>query len=135
MPRAYFVDAWFFIALIDRTDRHHPAAARLIRRLGNTQLVTHEAIFFEVLAFFSEEGSRARAEAVAVVRRALVEMTVIASDRASLLRALDRYASRPDKEYSLTDCMSMSLMKERGIQHVLTNDHHFRQEGFTLVSE
>jgi uncharacterized protein len=40
-----------------------------------------------------------------------------------------------DKAYSLVDCMSMSLMRERGITHILTNDHHFRQEGFTLVNE
>ena len=24
---------------------------------------------------------------------------------------------------------------DAGITHVLTNDHHFRQEGFTVVSE
>ena len=50
-------------------------------------------------------------------------------------RALSLYERRPDKEYSLVDCMSMTLMRERGITHVLTNDHHFRQEGFTVVSE
>ena len=44
-------------------------------------------------------------------------------------------SERPDKEYSLVDCMSMTLMRERGITHVLTNDHHFRQEGFTVVNE
>jgi predicted nucleic acid-binding protein len=49
--------------------------------------------------------------------------------------ALSLYEQRPDKEYSLVDCMSMTLMRERGITHVLTNDHHFRQEGFTVVNE
>jgi predicted nucleic acid-binding protein len=29
----------------------------------------------------------------------------------------------------------MTLMRERGITHVLTNDHHFRQEGFTVLSD
>jgi predicted nucleic acid-binding protein len=49
--------------------------------------------------------------------------------------AIDIYSRRPDKEYSLIDCMSMTLMRSRGITHVLTNDHHFRQEGFTVVNE
>ena len=49
--------------------------------------------------------------------------------------ALALYSQRLDKEYSLVDCMSMTLMRERGITHVLTNDHHFRQEGFTVVNE
>jgi predicted nucleic acid-binding protein len=31
--------------------------------------------------------------------------------------------------------MSMEVMERRGITHVLTNDHHFRQEGFTVVNE
>jgi predicted nucleic acid-binding protein len=31
--------------------------------------------------------------------------------------------------------MSMVVMRERGITHVITHDHHFRQEGFTVVSE
>lgn len=135
MPPVYFVDAWFLIALIDRSDSNHHAAARLIRRLAGVQLVTHEAIFFEVLAFFSEEGSHARREAVSIIRRALFEMMVVGSDRASFLRALDRYAARPDKEYSLTDCLSMIIMEDRGIRYVLTNDHHFAQAGFLLVNE
>ena len=41
----------------------------------------------------------------------------------------------PDKAYSLVDCMSMELMRQRGITHALTNDHHFAQEKFTVVSE
>ena len=45
------------------------------------------------------------------------------------------YAARPDKEYSLVDCMSMVVMKARNIDHVLTNDRHFSQEGFVVVSE
>ena len=49
--------------------------------------------------------------------------------------ALDLYARRPDKEYSLVDCASMVLMKRLEIDHVLTNDHHFRREGFVVVNE
>jgi len=35
------------------------------------------------------------------------------------------YRARPDKEYSLTDCMSMHVMCREGLTDVLTNDHHF----------
>jgi predicted nucleic acid-binding protein len=50
-------------------------------------------------------------------------------------RALYLYSLRVDKAYSLVDCMSMVVMQDRGITHVLTNDHHFRQEGFTVLSD
>lgn len=39
------------------------------------------------------------------------------------------------RTYSLVDCISMVVMEERGIQHVLTNDHHFTQAGFTVVNQ
>jgi predicted nucleic acid-binding protein len=35
-----------------------------------------------------------------------------------------------DKEYSLTDCLSMRIMEQRGIEEVLTADQHFAQAGF-----
>jgi hypothetical protein len=46
---------------------------------------------------------------------------------------LTLYKARPDKGYSLTDCISMHAMRERGISDILTHDDHFRQEGFTVL--
>ena len=47
--------------------------------------------------------------------------------------ALSLYERRPDKGYSLTDCRSMLLMRQRGLTDILTHDHHFTQEGFTIL--
>jgi len=49
------------------------------------------------------------------------------------LEALALYEARPDKFYSLTDCHSMQVMRREGLTDVLTNDHHFTQEGFHIV--
>ena len=46
---------------------------------------------------------------------------------------LDFYRARLDKGYSLTDCVSMVVMRQAGIQEVLTHDRHFAQEGFTIL--
>ena len=43
------------------------------------------------------------------------------------------YKARPDKGYSLTDCISMNTMRAEGMAEVLTNDVHFRQEGFRAL--
>jgi predicted nucleic acid-binding protein len=40
---------------------------------------------------------------------------------------------RPDKGYSLTDCISMGTMRREAITEVLTNDRHFEQEGFRAL--
>ncbi|HUR83370.1 MAG TPA: PIN domain-containing protein [Thermoanaerobaculia bacterium] len=131
--REIFADAWFFIALANPFDSHHAAAIRL--HVRPQRFVTHDAVLTEVLAHFSKAGARGRQEAARMARRALRELYVEPVSRELFLLALDLYSRRPDKAYSLVDCMSMVLMRQRGIEHVLTNDHHFRQEGFTVVNQ
>ena len=73
------------------------------------------------------KGSRA----FATVRRLFNNpaVRVIPPSRDSFLAGLDLYEGRPDKGYSLTDCVSMQTMRQRGIHDALTNDRHFEQEG------
>jgi predicted nucleic acid-binding protein len=43
------------------------------------------------------------------------------------------YGARPDKGYSLVDCISMQTMGQEELTEVLTNDRHFEQEGFRAL--
>jgi predicted nucleic acid-binding protein len=43
------------------------------------------------------------------------------------------YQQRTDKDWSLVDCASFVLMKQRGIAEALTTDHHFEQAGFVRL--
>jgi predicted nucleic acid-binding protein len=43
------------------------------------------------------------------------------------------FSSRPDKNWSLTDCISFALMKAYGIEEALACDHHFEQAGFRVL--
>ncbi len=133
--RTYFADTWFFIATIDRFDAHYPRAVRVREAVGNAPVVTHEAVLTEVLAYFSRSGARGRISAAASVRETLRRFDTATVNRALFVRGLSRYEQRADKEYSLVDCISMVLMEERGIRHVLTNDHHFTQAGFTVINQ
>ena len=40
------------------------------------------------------------------------------------------YVRRPDKAWSLTDCISFVVMTDRGLTEALTGDHHFEQARF-----
>jgi predicted nucleic acid-binding protein len=133
--RTHFADTWYFIAVFDTHDQHHEKAMRIERMLGRKRLLTHEYVLGEFLTYFSGEGAPARARAVETVRSIRRSHEVTESTPALFELALNRYAQRLDKEYSFVDCMSMVLMEHRGVTHVLTNDHHFRQEGFTVVNE
>jgi predicted nucleic acid-binding protein len=135
MPPVYFADTWFFVALFDRRDPHHSRARRLALATAQMRVVTHDWVFTEVLAHFSDDGPGSRATAVQGVRQAVLSHEVVPATRALFIAGLDRYAERQDKQWSHVDCMSMVLMEQRGIRHVLTNDHHFTQAGFVVVNE
>jgi len=55
---------------------------------------------------------------------------VIPQSRASFLSGITLYRARPDKGYSLRDCISMQTMRREGLREALTNDRHFEQGGF-----
>ena len=38
-----------------------------------------------------------------------------------------------DKDYSFTDCMIMTVMKEQGLKRILTKDEHFKIAGFDTM--
>lgn len=48
-------------------------------------------------------------------------------------RGIDLYARRPDKDWSLTDCIFFVVMEEHGLQEAASVDHHFEQAGFRCL--
>jgi uncharacterized protein len=41
------------------------------------------------------------------------------------------YRARRDKDWSLTDCISIVVMADEQIHEALTGDHHFEQAAFS----
>jgi predicted nucleic acid-binding protein len=130
-----FADTFFWIALTDPKDQWHQAAVMAGRKLATATLVTTDDVLDEFLAYFSGFGPLIRLRCVTFVKSLLSDPTVeaLSHDRQSFLAGLSLYESRPDKSYSLTDCISMATMPELGITQVLTHDVHFSQEGFTKL--
>jgi predicted nucleic acid-binding protein len=58
---------------------------------------------------------------------------VLPQTRLSFDSGFRLYENRIDKKYSLTDCISMEAMRSHDLNKVLTNDHHFEQEGYTIL--
>jgi len=58
-------------------------------------------------------------------------LKVVPLDTPLIDRALRLYASRPDKEWGLTDCIFFVVMKDKRITLVLSADAHFKQAGFS----
>ena len=103
--------------------------------MGDVRLVTAGEVLVEFLNAFSAAGKHVRTEAAGFVGDILAHPGVetVPQSRQSFLQGLELYQKRADKSYSLTDCISMTLMHARAIPQVLTTDHHFAQEGFTVL--
>jgi predicted nucleic acid-binding protein len=133
--KTVFVDTSYWIARIDPRDQWHVRAREIGSSLADTRLLTTDAVLVELLNFFSAYGSEMRRAAALITRRILADpsLEVVAQSRETFLAGVELYEARLDKGYSLTDCISMRVMRERGLADVLTDDHHFAQEGFVIL--
>jgi predicted nucleic acid-binding protein len=129
------VDTLYFVGLFNPKDQWHDRAIAASKLLAETKLTTTEDVLVELLNFFSEYGEKARRGAVAQAEGILsgANIEVIPQSHDTFMAGLAFYKARPDKGYSLTDCISMHTMRERGISDILTHDDHFRQEGFSVL--
>lgn len=97
--------------------------------------MTTEVVLIELLNYFCAYSSLMRRRTVMIAREIINDPDIeVVPHSAELFSAgLELYESRLDKGYSLTDCISMQVMRSRGITEVLTQDRHFVQEGFVIL--
>lgn len=133
--RRVFADTLYWIAAANPFDSWRSAAQRAKQELGPALLVTADEVLSEFMTAMSHGGSAPRQRAVQTVRAILAspEVQVIEQSHDGFLKVVDRYERRPDKSYSLTDCSSMNSMDAQQITDILTNDHHFSQEGYNVL--
>ena len=129
--KAAFADTFYWVALTNTDDSRYEDAVAIDGVLSGAPIVTTDEVLTEFMAFFSA-NRRQRKRAARTVRSLLFDanVRVIPQRRESFLAGLSLHEARPDKGYSLTDCISMQTMRSEGITDVLTDDHHFEQEGF-----
>ena len=130
-----FADSVYWIAVVKPNDQWADAAKKAKESLGNARLVTTDEVLTEFLAALGGSGQKLREQAAKMVHAivANANVKVIPQSRDSFLRGLDLYETRADKSCSLTDCISMNAMRAEALIEVLMHDHHFEQEGFTVL--
>jgi predicted nucleic acid-binding protein len=133
--RLVFADTLYWGAVLHPLDQYRAQVIRAREVLGEVRLVTTDEVLTELLDGLAQRGTRLREAAAQAVRTILRDrrVTVHPQSRESFLAGLRLYEERKDKGYSLVDCISMATMRSQGISEVLTNDHHFMQEGFEIA--
>ena len=98
-------------------------------------VVTTEMVLVEFLTYISAGGQQLRQRAAETVRSLKIDpnVEVVPQTSNQFEDALDLYASRPDQQWSLTDCASFVLMRQRYIWEALAEDHNFEQAKFAAL--
>jgi predicted nucleic acid-binding protein len=127
-----FADSFFFFAILNPADAAHAKAIDFSNQ-QNARLVTTTWILTEVADGLARFASRRAFKQLVVEFRADAENEIVPATEEAFEQGMELYDARPDKQWSLTDCISFVVMKERGIQDALTGDRHYEQAGFTAL--
>jgi predicted nucleic acid-binding protein len=127
-----FADTAFYVVLLGTRDTFHRAAADFLASYEGYTTTT-EYVLVEVANFCRDAGKRPAFAGLVRGLRSSARTTVIPSASDLFERGLIMFASRDDKEWSLTDCISFVVMHEHGLTQALATDRHFGQAGFETL--
>ena len=133
--RTVFADTGYFIALLSQSDALHERAVKLATSLAakRTHLLTTEAVLIETLDGFARHQRRSLAATFMRELEDDPDTTIIPNTTARFRLGLDLFMGRADKTWSMTDCLSFVVMRERKLKQALTADRHFVQAGFEAL--
>jgi predicted nucleic acid-binding protein len=127
-----FADSGYYVALLLQPDQSHDRALEVTRQL-QYPIVTTAWILTEVANTFSAPRFRPAFVSLFDDLRADPNVRVVEPEPGIFALGIERYRSRPDKAWSLTDCISFVVMEREGITEALTGDRHFEQAGFKAL--
>jgi predicted nucleic acid-binding protein len=127
-----FADSFYYIALLNPPDRTHRAAVLATENLAG-RVITTTWVLMEVADAMSAPNLREIAHEFLIQLPDEPNTTVVVANDPWYWRGLNLYGRRPDKAWSLTDCISFEVMAEHGLTDALTGDHHFQQAGFRAL--
>ena len=129
-----FVDTSGWGNLVDKSQPYHQLMVQLYReaKQQKRRLITSNYVITEVVALLTSPLRIPRPKIISFVN-SLKQSPYVAIIHIDQYKDNDTWillASREDKDWSLVDCSSFIIMKERGILEAFTNDIHFEQAGF-----
>lgn len=126
-----FADTFFFLALLNGNDARHGRALELNRL--DRPILTTAWVLLELADHLCDARNR---RLFGQLRTALVQdrrFEIVPPTPSVLERSITLYEGCPDKDWSLTDCTSFIIMRDRVIRQALTGDKHFKQAGFDIL--
>ena len=130
--RTVFADSYYFLAGVNKRDEGYSKALSFAKTFRGL-IVTTEWVLTEVGDALARGHDRhAFLEVLGSVQND-PQTTIVEASHQLFVRGAHLFEERPDKTWSLTDCISFVVMEERGIGEALTGDHHFEQAGYVAL--
>jgi uncharacterized protein len=127
-----FADSYFFFAILNPHDAAYSKAIEASRK-HRGPLVTTAWVLTEVADGLAATPRRTVFHRVLVDLEANKTTLIVPANAETFEKGVELYDARPDKQWSLTDCISFVVMSEEGITEALTGDRHFEQAGFVAL--
>ena len=127
-----FADTTYYVALANRRDALHERAVAFLGSYSG-RLVTTGYVLLEEANFHSRPAFRKPFLELLERIKSDPDSEIVPTTPELFEQGLTLFAKRSDKDWSLTDCTSFSIMSELGLTDALTADHHFEQAGFRAL--
>ena len=133
--RHVFVDADYWVALLNPKDSLHLAAINITQNLGQVILVTTYWVLLELFNVIIIKARPLRKRVVNAFEalRKNPNVIILPATRDSFEEGVELLSKRLNRRYSLPDCISICEIKNRAITDVLSADRHFKQEGINTL--
>jgi len=127
-----FADTSFWVALKDRSDRHHHQALALVQHgLGRVLMTNH--VMGETWILLVRRGNHRVATGFLDEVERLANLEVVHVERAIEKEAWAWLRRHDEREYSFVDATSFAVMRRRRIREALALDGDFHAAGFVEV--
>ena len=124
-----FGDSLYFLALANPRDQFHRRAVEFAHDWKGV-IITSRWVLAEICDGLSSKANRALALHFMEQITTSARFRVVMKSDGLFERGLALYRSRADKDWSLTDCISFTVMADENLTEALTGDRHFEQAGF-----
>lgn len=132
-----FADTAGWGHLVDPTQAWHAQAATLYRagRQQGRKFITTNYILTELVALLTSPLRIPRPTIIAFINslKTSPHIEIVHVDASLDEQAWQLLSQRQDKEWSLVDCASFVIMRQRNILEAFTTDEHFEQAGFVRL--
>jgi predicted nucleic acid-binding protein len=136
MSRApVFLDTAALLALANKRDALHRQAKTARTRLAREgrSILTTQWVLTEFLNALQRPPARTLAIQMVEQLHQSKRVQIIPSSAEDWREGYALYQNRPDKAWSLVDCISIHLCQHHSIREVFTSDHNFLQAGYLIL--